>query len=138
MAEATGRGEARQMGRKHVFVVNGAPEFLGLMRELLQDEAFNVTTTNYIPETFDGIAALTPDLVVIDLVVGQQAGWELLEHLHDAVATRGLPVIITSTDPRLLDRARADPARYGAHRTFVKPFNVDELLVLIHEMIGSA
>ena len=138
MTEATGRGEARQMGRKHVFVVNGAPEFLGLMRELLQDEAFNVTTTNYIPETFDGIAALAPDLVVVDLVVGQRAGWELLERLQEAASTRGLPVIITSTDRRLLDRARADPERYGAHRTFVKPFDVDELMALIHEVIGAA
>ena len=121
-----------------MFVVNGEPEFLGLMRELLQDEAFNVTTTNYIPETFDGIATLAPDLVVVDLVVGQRAGWGLLERLQEAAATRGLPIIITSTDRRLLDRARADPERYGAHRTFVKPFDVDELMALIHEVIGAA
>jgi DNA-binding response OmpR family regulator len=28
-------GERRQMGRKHVFVVNGSPEFLDVVRELL-------------------------------------------------------------------------------------------------------
>jgi hypothetical protein len=56
----------------------------------------------------------------------------LLEQLQEAAATRVVPVIITSTDRRLLDRAQADTARYGEHRVFVKPFDIDELLALIH------
>ena len=36
----------RQMGRTHSFVVNGAPELLTFVRELLQDEGYNVATTS--------------------------------------------------------------------------------------------
>ena len=130
--------ERRQMGRKHVLAVNDEPEFLDVVRQLLQDERYNVTTTNYVPRTFDLIAALAPDLLVVDLVVGRRAGWALLERLHAEAATRGIPVVVTSTDPRLLDRAQADAARYGAHPVLAKPLDVEALLAAIHRRIGFA
>ena len=48
----------RQESRKHIFVVNGTPAFLNLMRDLLQDERYNVTTTNFVPRSYEQIAAL--------------------------------------------------------------------------------
>ena len=67
-------------------------------------ERFNVTTTNYVPLTFDQIAVAKPDLLVIGLVWGEIAGWELLERLHSEAVTLGIPVILTSTNQKLLDR----------------------------------
>ena len=97
--------ETRQMTRRHVFVINGAPVFLDLMREILQDERYNVTTTNFVPNSFAQIAALQPDLLILDLVVFDQAGWDRLEHLAAAASTSAIPVIVVSTDPTLLARA---------------------------------
>lgn len=74
--------EARQGERKHIFAVNHDPEFLDVVRVLLQDESYNVTTTNYVPRTWDQIAALQPSLLLIDISPRSQAGWELLEQLH--------------------------------------------------------
>ena len=130
--------ERRQMGRKHVFAVNGSPAFLDVVRQLLQDERYNVTTTNYVPHTFDQIASLAPDLLLVDLATGRRAGWELLERLHAAAATRRVPVLITSTDPHLLAEAEATAARYGGDRFLVKPFDLDVLLEAVRELIGGA
>jgi twitching motility two-component system response regulator PilH len=127
-----------QEGRKHIFVINGAPEFLNLMRDVFQDERYNVTTTNYVPNSFDQITALQPDALIIDIVLGQQAGWELLERLHEGVSTTGIPVLIVSTSPRLLDEAREQAARFGTHRSLVKPFDLHDLLSAIQEMVGAA
>ena len=135
---ATGEAERRQMGRKHVFVVNSSPEFLDFVRELLQDEDYNVTTTNFVPRTFEQIAALAPDLLIVDLVAGLQAGWDLLERLQAEAATRGIPVIVTSTDPRLVGRAEEQAQRYGGQRFVAKPFDLDELLGAVREIIGGA
>jgi DNA-binding response OmpR family regulator len=131
-------GDRTQEGRKHIFVINGAPEFLNLMRDIFQDQRFNVTTTNFVPNSFDQIAALQPDALVVDIVLGQQAGWELLERLHAGVVTTGIPVIIVSTSPHLLEEAREQAARFGAHRYLVKPFDLDDLLSAVEEMIGKA
>lgn len=127
-----------QEGRKHIFVINGAPDFLNLMRDIFQDQRFNVTTTNFVPNSFAQIAALQPDALIVDIVVGQQAGWELLERLHAGVTTTGIPVIVVSTSSRLLEEAREQAARFGSHRYLVKPFNLGDLLAMIEEMIGAA
>src|SRR5258708_1477693 len=119
-----GRGrvnDRRQEERKHIFAINGAPEFLNLVRELFQEEGYNVTTTNFVPKSFDQVAALQPDAVIVDVVVGQQAGWDLLERLHGEVETRGIPVLVVSTNPLLLEEAQAQADRYGSHRYLGKP-----------------
>ena len=130
--------EQTKMARKHVFCVNGAPEFLEVLREFLQDEKYNVTTTNFVPQTFDQIEALKPDLVIIDLVVGEQAGWDLLKRLDRDATTRDIPVIVFSTNPELLERAQADPDRYGGERFLRKPIDLDDLLEAVDDLIGDA
>ena len=130
--------EQERERRQHIFVVNGDPDFLNIVRALLQDERYNVTTTNFVPRTFDQIAALQPALLVVDVVIGERAGWDLLDRLQAAASTHDIPVIVTSTDPRLLDRARANPQRYGRQRFLDKPMDLDALLAMIEELIGKA
>jgi DNA-binding response OmpR family regulator len=127
-----------QEGRKHVFAINGAPEFLNIVRELLQEEAYNVTTTNFVPNPFAQIQALQPDALIVDVAVGQAAGWELLERLHADAATTGIPVLVLSTNAELLEKAREQAARYGNHRYLDKPFDLDAMLSHIRAMIGEA
>lgn len=130
--------EREQMARKHIFAVNGSPEFLDLLRQLLQEERYNVTTTNFVPRTFEQIEALSPDLLIVDIAVGQAAGWDLLEQLHQRAFTEGIPVVVTSTDPNLLEKAQAESARFGGKRFIAKPMDVDELLEAIQWLIGGA
>lgn len=130
--------EANQMDRKHVFCVNGDPVFLDFVRELFQHADFNVTTTNFVPNTFVQIAALQPDILIIDLVLGRQAGFDLLERLASEAITRDIPVIAVSTTPELLDCVRDDLARYGAERFIAKPFDIEEILDAVHQLIGEA
>ena len=89
---------ARQGDRQHIFAVNQDPAFLDVVRMLLQEERYNVTTTNYVPRTWDQIAALQPNLLLIDLAPHSQVGWDLLERLHAEGITSRIPVLVTSTD----------------------------------------
>lgn len=130
--------ERKQMARKHVFVVNGAAEFLDLLRELLEEEQYNVTTTNFVPLTFDQIAALQPDLLMIDLAVGIHAGWDLLERLAREASTNQIPIIVFSTSPEILEKAQSQPERYGGQRFLGKPVDLDEVIKSIEGVIGKA
>jgi DNA-binding response OmpR family regulator len=130
--------DRRQEQRKHIFAINGSPDFLNVIRDLFQEEDYNVTTTNFVPNSFEQIAALNPDALIVDIAIGQRAGWDLLERLNADAATTGIPVLVVSTDPRLLERAQEQAARYGKNRCLVKPFGLDEVLEHIREMIGTA
>ena len=136
--EEMGPSERDQRSRKHIFAVNGASEFLEAVRLLFEGESYNVTTTNFVPRTFEQIAALEPDLIVIDLAVSVRSGWDLLERLHADAQTNRIPVVVVSTDRRILDQARAAPLRYGGDRFIAKPFDIDDLLDAVRALIGTA
>src|SRR5215217_5798025 len=123
-----------QEQRPHVFAINTSPEFLNIVRELFQEEGYNVTTTNFAPNSFAQIEALQPDGLIIDIAIGQEAGWELLEQLGADADTAGIPALIVSTDPRLLARTEAHTARYGTHRFLAKPLDLEAMLEAIREM----
>jgi DNA-binding response OmpR family regulator len=128
------RNVARQ---KHIFAINASPDYLNVLHEGLQEQGFSVTATNFVPKSFDQIVALQPDAVIVDVAVGERSGWDLLERLPAEAATSGIPVLITSTDPRLLDRARERAARYATLRSLDHPFDVQALLALLREMIET-
>jgi CheY-like chemotaxis protein len=128
--------ETDRMSRKHIFCVNGDPAFLDLLRELFQDANYNVTTTNFVPRTFEQVEALRPDLIVVDLVIGEYAGFDLLEQLTLHAATNGIPVVAVSTMDHLLEYAQNNAERYGTNRYRVKPLDIKDLLETVDEILG--
>ena len=121
-----------------MLAINGSSDFLDVVRELLEVERYNVTTTNFVARTHGMIVMLAPDLIILDLARDQQAGWNLLEHLHRDGVTRNIPLLLISTDPELLHRAEAEVERYGKHRSLGKPIDIQELLKAVDELIGKA
>jgi two-component system, OmpR family, alkaline phosphatase synthesis response regulator PhoP len=132
------RATPEQMQRQHIFVVNGSAEFLDVVRELLQDELYNVTTTNFVPRTFQQIETSRPSLLIVDLIHGEMAGWDLLAELRREAATRDIPMILVSTSKQLLEKAEEERVIWGGDRYVLKPFSLDALLQAIEELIGPA
>jgi CheY-like chemotaxis protein len=130
--------ERAQMARKHIFCINGSSAFLDVVRALFEEEHYNITTTNFVPLTFDQILALKPDLLIVDVVYGVQAGWALLDRLTHDAATHPIPVIVTSTNHSLLERAEALAMPNGAKLYLDMPFDIEHLLAMARQLIGMA
>jgi CheY-like chemotaxis protein len=131
-------GQKRQADRRHIFAVNHDPDFLDVVRELLQDERYTVSTTNFVPRTWDQIAALQPSLLLVDLSPRRQEEWELLERLHAEGVTERIPIVVTSTDRRLLERVERERDRFGGSSFLAAPLDIYILLDAIHALIGPA
>ncbi len=130
--------DAVREGRTHVFAVNGSPAILDVLRELLGGEGYRATACVFAPDVFARIAAARPDALIVDVAPGERAGWALLQRLHADAATTAIPVLVTSTAPRLLDQARADAARYRRYLVLAKPYALDEVLAAVRAMAGAA
>jgi len=130
--------EQEQMGRWHILMVNRDPALLDVVRVLLDEERYNVTSTNAVPLTFALIAAARPALIIIDLEITHQHGWDLLVRLHAEARTAAIPVIVTARDARLLAHADRYPDLYGADVQLVIPFSADTLLDAVRALIGTA
>jgi DNA-binding response OmpR family regulator len=129
--------EQEQWVRPHILMVSGDPTLLNLVRVLLTEARYNVTTTNAVPHTFALIVAARPALLIIDLAITETSGWDLLVRLHTEAATTAIPLIITASDTRLLAHVARYPYLYGGPNRLALPFDVDTLLDAIHELIGA-
>ena len=109
--------------RSIALVVEDDPWIRVLLRDLLTDEGYAVL------EASNGSAALRlaqrqpPALVLLDLVLPEQSGLELLTELKSTRATAHVPVIAVSARTDLLA-----PAAELADAVVAKPFDIEELL----------
>ncbi|HMA44635.1 MAG TPA: response regulator transcription factor [Gemmatimonadales bacterium] len=74
-----------------------------------------------------------PDLVILDLLMPYKSGFEVLQELKAAPETRGVPVIILSSNSREEDIVRALNA--GADDFVVKPFRARELVTRVRKVL---
>ncbi|MBE6730743.1 MAG: response regulator transcription factor [Ruminococcaceae bacterium] len=81
-------------------------------------------------EALSKIALHTFDLAVLDIMLPEADGYELLPHMQKA----DIPVIFVSAKGQEMDRVKG--LRLGAEDYLVKPFSVLELLVRIEKIIG--
>lgn len=132
------RAEDRQLRRRHLVVIARRPSLPQPRARAVPGARYNVATTNYLPRSCQHLVALHPALVILDLALGEVAGWDLLERLRDEALTAELPVIVVSTDRRLLDHARADPALYAGRRRIAMPCDLDDPLGAVRALIGPA
>jgi DNA-binding response OmpR family regulator len=122
----------------HVLIVNDAAAILDLYRDLLEDDGYRVTAWTYPESDPLGVRAVGPDVVVLDLLFGREAaGLGFLQRLKADPTTASIPVLLSSADPALLERAREELAAWdcGAVR---KPFEVEEFLAAIRACLAKA
>ncbi|HLX33999.1 MAG TPA: response regulator [Candidatus Limnocylindrales bacterium] len=106
-----------------VLVVEDDPAAADLLRVQLETAGFSLVTTASGREGLAWAADLRPDAIVLDILLPDMDGWEILQRLKGSPATRSIPVIVASVvDDRPLGLA------LGAIDYFVKPVSREPLL----------
>jgi CheY-like chemotaxis protein len=117
---------------RHVFCIDGSQTFRRLLRVVFELRGFVASVEGFSPDLFDQIRLNQPDVLVVDLAFGETDGGHLLSWLASG-DTAHTPVIVTSTDRRLLELARIEHASAESSRAFLrKPF---EMFLLIETAI---
>jgi DNA-binding response OmpR family regulator len=75
-------------------------------------------------------------VVLLDIMMPVMDGWAFLEELQEIPEKERPRVIVVSARSSLRDRAKA--AELGADAFVAKPFNVDDLLVVLHDVGQTA
>jgi CheY-like chemotaxis protein len=95
-----------------ITVVNDNPEFLELVREILEDEHYATTTIDGdFGDALLRVVESRPDLLILDLRLGTDElhGWGLAQQLRREPSLEGLPVISAVPPPR---RSRLSPTTW--------------------------
>ncbi|PKL82000.1 MAG: hypothetical protein CVV24_12370 [Ignavibacteriae bacterium HGW-Ignavibacteriae-3] len=101
-----------------------------LLAELLESYNYTVLSCSTGLEALEMLKVRQPDLVIIDKNMPEMGGFEFLNEL--SISNKDLPVIFASGSP--LDEMEKE--RLVARRIIQKPYNFEELLSLVRDLIG--
>jgi twitching motility two-component system response regulator PilH len=74
-----------------------------------------------------------PDLVILDVILPGQSGFELCRELKTNPSTQQIPVVICSSKDTEVDKMWGD--MLGANAYLTKPVNVEELVKTVQGLI---
>lgn len=126
-----------EMQNKRIIVVNHDDVYLQLVQDLLNDENYTNVSCLQTAGAYPVLLREQPDLVILDIpVVATQDSWTLLDLLRLDPRMRTTPLILCSTDAKLLAEKRAFLQGRGCE-TLEKPYLFDELLTKIQRALGE-
>ena len=82
------------------------------------------------------VAAVQPDLVILDLMLPGMDGMQVLTHLRADPVTRDLPVMMLTAKGQGRDREAATRAGVSAFMT--KPFSNADMVAAVRGLLGPA
>jgi CheY-like chemotaxis protein len=113
-----------------VLVVDDEPQVVWVLQFSLEAEGYTTYAANNGVEALHEIAQHRPNLMVLDIMMPTMDGWSVLEEMLKLPDDERPRVVIVSALSSLRDRAKA--SELGAVAYVPKPFNVEDLLEVLH------
>ncbi|WP_091157760.1 response regulator [Mucilaginibacter pineti] len=111
--------------KNKILVLDDDPDILEIISYILTDKGYEVVSLSSGEEIFQTIRQFSPDLVLMDVMLGEMDGRIICNHLKNGKDTAALPVILISASHNLAASLRQE----GAPNDFIaKPFDIDRLL----------
>ncbi len=121
-----------------ILVVDDTPALLDTVRSCLEDEGYRVQTCLESRRAVELASADPPDLIMLDVVMPEVSGWEVLAQLRQDSRFERTPVIVcTAYVAEALGRL-AELKGPDQHLGLLpKPFDVDELLEVVASVTSA-
>ena len=117
------------MAIKKILIVDDSPTDRQFLSEMLAKSGFNITTAESAEDAMNKVKQSRPDLVLMDIVLPGQNGFQATRTLTRDEATKSIPVILCTSKGQETDRVWG--MRQGARDYIVKPVNQADLLAKI-------
>jgi excisionase family DNA binding protein len=109
-----------------VLIVDDDPKLREYIRVNLEMEGYSVKEAGSADEGLGVLDESTPDLVLLDVMMPEVDGWEMLRRVQERHGVGGIPVIMFSG--KIDEKATAEATSRGAQGFIGKPFNPQELI----------
>lgn len=114
--------------RRRILVIEDEPDIARGLKDALEFEGFEATTTGLGREGLRLVRERPPDLVILDLMLPDMNGFSVCEEIRRARAV--VPIIMLTARSQEADKIRG--LEVGADDYVTKPFSVGELVARIN------
>ena len=113
--------------RSKILIVDDEPFNVDLLEQQLEELGYETVSAANGQEALDKVAAEAPDLILLDLLMPEPDGFQLMEALKPLVADGSfLPILALTAKAMKGDREKCLEA--GASDYLAKPVNTEQLL----------
>jgi excisionase family DNA binding protein len=109
-----------------VLIVDDDPKLREYVRVNLEMAGYSVKEAGSADEGLGVLDESTPDLVLLDVMMPEVDGWEMLRRVQERHGVGAIPVIMFSG--KVDEQAAEEAASRGAQAFIGKPFNPQELI----------
>jgi len=120
------------MTQKTILYVDDEEDIRLVVSTALEDAGYRVRTAANVAEALDVAFSEFPDLVISDVMMPDESGYSFCTKLKADPSTRDIPVVFLTV---LDDEIRGLEA--GATAFLNKPFEEEQLLKVVHELLDS-
>ena len=117
------------MAIKHILVVDDSPTDRQYLSDILTKSGYKVSTAESAEDALAKVKQSPPDLVLMDVVMPGQNGFQLTRAITRDPAFADVPVIMCTS--KGLETDKVWGMRQGARDYVVKPVDADELIAKI-------
>lgn len=111
---------------KRALVVDDELPMARLMEVILRKNGFEVEIAQGGEEALEKTSAFAPELILLDLMLPDMDGFQVLERIRGQPRLKTVPVLIVTTLQKKAFQARSQ--KLGANGYLTKPFTPQQLL----------
>jgi twitching motility two-component system response regulator PilH len=115
-----------------VLIVDDSKTELMYLTDLLEKRGFSVRTAENAEEAHKRLAEEVPDLILMDVVMPGQNGFQLTRAITRDPVTANVPIIMCTSKNQETDRVWG--MRQGARDYITKPVDADDLMAKISNL----
>ena len=116
---------------KYVLVTEDDDSIRDLLEQALSDAEYSVATASNGTRAIQLMHERSPDLLILDLMMPDMNGWELLRRMADSPDLAAVPVLVVSA---AATSGLSEAQDLGAPVFLPKPFDIDELLLEVERL----
>ncbi len=129
-AHQAGSQPKADSAKKLILVIDDDPDAVYLLQENLTHEEYTIVGVQSGDEGQQKARGLNPDAILLDILMPDKDGWQVLHDLKSDPATTNIPIILLT----IVDK-KALGMRLGAAAYLLKPLNPAEVLETLRKVI---
>ncbi len=122
------------MSDRRVLLIEDEPNIIEAIRFILSRDGWRVDTHSDGETALDAVQARAPDLIILDVMLPNKSGYDILHDLRRDEATKTLPVLMLTARGQKKDRELAE--KLGVNKFMTKPFSNGEILATVRELVA--
>lgn len=119
--------------KAHILIVDDEENLVFFLKGALEDLGYTVSTSASVGNSFKQLQENHPDLLLLDLNLPDGTGLDLFRKMQEIGHT--IPTIIITAHASV--KSAIEAIRLGVDDYIVKPFEIDEILILIEQQLNK-